>query len=127
MAFEEAGVVGYVSSSSIGMFPCDEAYGKPVDTADHRGRVYLFEVIETLPDWPATETPRSYNEVDYLDVIDGLGAQGDKPYPVRIQARLIRNGLVKGKSVLRAESGRGRLRTWLNRRAESQEESQVAV
>jgi 8-oxo-dGTP pyrophosphatase MutT (NUDIX family) len=51
-AFEEAGVIGYIAPSSVGMFRAEKA------TANAQGKqvievwVYLLEVTETLPDWP---------------------------------------------------------------------------
>jgi ADP-ribose pyrophosphatase YjhB (NUDIX family) len=51
-AFEEAGVIGYVSPSSVGMF---RAKKQTADPRLHRVIevwVYLLEVTETLPDWP---------------------------------------------------------------------------
>jgi 8-oxo-dGTP pyrophosphatase MutT (NUDIX family) len=51
-AFEEAGVIGYVSSASVGMFRAkksatDSLMGRIIEVW-----VYLLEVTVVLPDWP---------------------------------------------------------------------------
>jgi ADP-ribose pyrophosphatase YjhB (NUDIX family) len=51
-AFEEAGVVGYVSSSSVGMFRARKAAANAPGDRVIEVWVYLLEVTEMLPDWP---------------------------------------------------------------------------
>jgi 8-oxo-dGTP pyrophosphatase MutT (NUDIX family) len=51
-AFEEAGVIGYVSSSSVGMFRAKKQTANPQLHRIIEVWVYLLEVTETLPDWP---------------------------------------------------------------------------
>jgi 8-oxo-dGTP pyrophosphatase MutT (NUDIX family) len=51
-AFEEAGVIGYVSSSSVGMFRAKKQSANPLLKQIIEVWVYLLEVTETLPDWP---------------------------------------------------------------------------
>lgn len=51
-AFEEAGVIGYVSPSSVGMFRAKKRVGNLQIQQIIEVWVYLLEVIETLADWP---------------------------------------------------------------------------
>ena len=51
-AFEEAGVVGYVSPSSVGMFRATKSTANPQRQQLIEVWVYLLEVTEMLPDWP---------------------------------------------------------------------------
>jgi 8-oxo-dGTP pyrophosphatase MutT (NUDIX family) len=51
-AFEEAGVIGYVSPSSVGMFRAKKQTTNPQIHRIIEVWVYLLEVTETLPDWP---------------------------------------------------------------------------
>lgn len=51
-AFEEAGVVGYVSPSSIGMFRAEKSSATLPVKQIIEVWVYLLEVTEVLPDWP---------------------------------------------------------------------------
>jgi 8-oxo-dGTP pyrophosphatase MutT (NUDIX family) len=51
-AFEEAGVIGYVSPSSVGMFRANKQSANPLLEQIIEVWVYLLEVTETLPDWP---------------------------------------------------------------------------
>lgn len=54
-AFEEAGVIGYIAPSSVGMFRAENAGANPLRKQIIEVWVYLLEVIETLPDWPEKE------------------------------------------------------------------------
>jgi 8-oxo-dGTP pyrophosphatase MutT (NUDIX family) len=51
-AFEEAGVIGYVSPSSVGIFRATQQTANPLVDRVIEVWVYLLEVTETLPDWP---------------------------------------------------------------------------
>ena len=51
-AFEEAGVIGYIAPSSVGMFRAEKATANPLRKRVIEVWVYLLEVTETLPDWP---------------------------------------------------------------------------
>jgi 8-oxo-dGTP pyrophosphatase MutT (NUDIX family) len=51
-AFEEAGVLGYISPSSVGMFRAQKRTGNPQVLQIIEVWVYLLEVAETAPDWP---------------------------------------------------------------------------
>lgn len=51
-AYEEAGVIGYVSPSSVGMFRAKKRSANPLLEQIIEVWVYLLEVTETLPDWP---------------------------------------------------------------------------
>lgn len=51
-AFEEAGVVGRVSPSPIGMFRAEKSGANPLVRQIIEVWVYLLEVTEALPDWP---------------------------------------------------------------------------
>jgi 8-oxo-dGTP pyrophosphatase MutT (NUDIX family) len=50
-AFEEAGVIGYISPYSVGMFRAKKRTGNRIQQTIEVW-VYLLEVIETAPDWP---------------------------------------------------------------------------
>lgn len=54
-AFEEAGVIGYVSPSSVGMFRAKKTTTNPVMKQVIEVWVYLLEVTEMLSDWPEKE------------------------------------------------------------------------
>jgi len=51
-AFEEAGVVGYVSPFSVGVFHAKKRTANLQQTEIMEVWVYLLEVVETLSDWP---------------------------------------------------------------------------
>jgi 8-oxo-dGTP pyrophosphatase MutT (NUDIX family) len=51
-AFEEAGVIGYISPSSVGMFRAKKRTANPQVQQTIEVWVYLLEVTETAPDWP---------------------------------------------------------------------------
>jgi 8-oxo-dGTP pyrophosphatase MutT (NUDIX family) len=51
-AFEEAGVIGRVSASAVGMFRAEKSGANPLTTQIIEVWVYLLEVTEALPDWP---------------------------------------------------------------------------
>jgi 8-oxo-dGTP pyrophosphatase MutT (NUDIX family) len=51
-AFEEAGVIGHVSSTSVGMFRAKKSATDSLADRIIEVWVYLLEVTETLPDWP---------------------------------------------------------------------------
>jgi 8-oxo-dGTP pyrophosphatase MutT (NUDIX family) len=51
-AFEEAGVIGYVSPSSVGMFRAKKRVGEPQIQQTIEVWVYLLEVTEMAKDWP---------------------------------------------------------------------------
>jgi 8-oxo-dGTP pyrophosphatase MutT (NUDIX family) len=51
-AFEEAGVIGHISPSSVGMFRAKKQMANPLLNQIIEVWVYLLEVTETLPDWP---------------------------------------------------------------------------
>ena len=51
-AFEEAGVIGYISPSSVGMFRAKKRTANPLIQQTIEVWVYLLEVTETAPDWP---------------------------------------------------------------------------
>jgi 8-oxo-dGTP pyrophosphatase MutT (NUDIX family) len=51
-AFEEAGVVGRVSPSAVGMFRAEKSGVNPLTKEIIEVWVYLLEVTEALPDWP---------------------------------------------------------------------------
>jgi 8-oxo-dGTP pyrophosphatase MutT (NUDIX family) len=54
-AFEEAGVIGYIAPSSVGMFRAEKAGANSLRKQIIEVWVYLLEVTETLPDWPEKE------------------------------------------------------------------------
>jgi ADP-ribose pyrophosphatase YjhB (NUDIX family) len=54
-AFEEAGVIGYIAPSSVGMFRAEKTTINPPRKQVIEVWVYLLEVTETLPDWPEKE------------------------------------------------------------------------
>jgi 8-oxo-dGTP pyrophosphatase MutT (NUDIX family) len=54
-AFEEAGVIGYVSPSSVGVFRAKKSATDPAHKQVIEVWVYLLEVTETLQDWPEKE------------------------------------------------------------------------
>jgi 8-oxo-dGTP pyrophosphatase MutT (NUDIX family) len=51
-AFEEAGVIGYISPSSVGMFRAKKRTANPPVQQTIEVWIYLLEVTETAPDWP---------------------------------------------------------------------------
>ena len=51
-AFEEAGVIGYIAPSSVGIFRAEKATANPARKQVIEVWVYLLEVTETLPNWP---------------------------------------------------------------------------
>jgi 8-oxo-dGTP pyrophosphatase MutT (NUDIX family) len=51
-AFEEAGVLGYISPSSVGMFRAKKRVGDPQILQTIEVWVYLLEVTEAALDWP---------------------------------------------------------------------------
>jgi 8-oxo-dGTP pyrophosphatase MutT (NUDIX family) len=51
-AFEEAGVLGYISPSSVGVFRAQKRLGNPQVLQPIEVWVYLLEVTEIAPDWP---------------------------------------------------------------------------
>jgi 8-oxo-dGTP pyrophosphatase MutT (NUDIX family) len=51
-AFEEAGVLGHVSPSSVGVFRAKKRVANDQRPEIMEVWVYLLEVAETLPDWP---------------------------------------------------------------------------
>jgi 8-oxo-dGTP pyrophosphatase MutT (NUDIX family) len=51
-AFEEAGVIGYISPSSVGMFRAKKRAGNPPVQQLIEVWVYLLEVTELASDWP---------------------------------------------------------------------------
>ena len=51
-AFEEAGVIGHLSPSSVGVFRAEKASTDPARKQMIEVWVYLLEVTETLADWP---------------------------------------------------------------------------
>lgn len=51
-AFEEAGIIGAISPSSVGVFRAKKGTANPQLAQIIEVWVYLFEVAETLPDWP---------------------------------------------------------------------------
>jgi 8-oxo-dGTP pyrophosphatase MutT (NUDIX family) len=54
-AFEEAGVVGYIAPSSVGMYRAEKSRTNLPKKRIVEVWVYLLEVTETLPDWPEKE------------------------------------------------------------------------
>jgi 8-oxo-dGTP pyrophosphatase MutT (NUDIX family) len=54
-AFEEAGVIGYIAPSSIGMFRAKKSTRDPAHKQIVEVWLYLLEVTENLPDWPEKE------------------------------------------------------------------------
>jgi 8-oxo-dGTP pyrophosphatase MutT (NUDIX family) len=54
-AFEEAGVIGYISPSSVGMFRANKHAANSLTRQTIEVWVYLLEVTEALPDWPERE------------------------------------------------------------------------
>src|SRR6202012_2720115 len=54
-AFEEAGVIGDISPSSVGMFRALKSTGDPTHKQMIEVWVYLLEVTEVLADWPEKE------------------------------------------------------------------------
>lgn len=55
-AFEEAGVVGRVSPSAVGMYRAARSGSNPLEKQVIEVWVYLLEVTEALPDWPEKGT-----------------------------------------------------------------------
>lgn len=51
-AFEEAGVIGYISPSSVGMFRARKSTSNPPIQRTIEVWVYLLEVTELAADWP---------------------------------------------------------------------------
>jgi ADP-ribose pyrophosphatase YjhB (NUDIX family) len=51
-AFEEAGVTGHLSSTSVGMFRAKKSAANSLVDRIIEVWIYLLEVTETLPDWP---------------------------------------------------------------------------
>jgi 8-oxo-dGTP pyrophosphatase MutT (NUDIX family) len=51
-AFEEAGVIGRITSSSVGMFRARKRSSNPLIEQTIEVWVYLLEVTETLANWP---------------------------------------------------------------------------
>lgn len=51
-AFEEAGVVGFISPSSVGMFRAKKRTANPQAQQTIEVWIYLLEVTETAADWP---------------------------------------------------------------------------
>lgn len=51
-AFEEAGVIGGISPSPVGMFRAEKSTANPLITQIIEVWVYLLEVTEALPRWP---------------------------------------------------------------------------
>jgi 8-oxo-dGTP pyrophosphatase MutT (NUDIX family) len=51
-ALEEAGVIGHISPSSVGMFRAKKRTGDPPGQQTIEVWIYLLEVTGTLPDWP---------------------------------------------------------------------------
>jgi 8-oxo-dGTP pyrophosphatase MutT (NUDIX family) len=51
-AFEEAGVIGYIAPSSVGMYRAEKSATNSTTKRIIEVWVYLLEVTETLPDWP---------------------------------------------------------------------------
>lgn len=51
-AFEEAGVIGYISPDSVGMFRARKRVGNPQVPQTVEIWVYLLEVVATASDWP---------------------------------------------------------------------------
>jgi 8-oxo-dGTP pyrophosphatase MutT (NUDIX family) len=51
-AFEEAGVLGYISPSSVGVFRARKRAANPQVQQTIEVWVYLLEVTEIAPDWP---------------------------------------------------------------------------
>jgi 8-oxo-dGTP pyrophosphatase MutT (NUDIX family) len=51
-AFEEAGVVGYIAPSSVGVYRAEKSATNSPAKRVIEVWVYLLEVTETLPDWP---------------------------------------------------------------------------
>jgi 8-oxo-dGTP pyrophosphatase MutT (NUDIX family) len=54
-AFEEAGVIGYIAPSSVGMYRAEKSATNSPTKRIIEVWVYLLEVTETLPDWPERE------------------------------------------------------------------------
>ena len=54
-AFEEAGVIGYIGPSSVGMYRAAKSATNSPTKRIIEVWVYLLEVTETLPDWPEKE------------------------------------------------------------------------
>jgi 8-oxo-dGTP pyrophosphatase MutT (NUDIX family) len=54
-AFEEAGVIGYIAPSSVGVFRAKKSTADPAHKQVIEVWVYLLEVTETLSDWPEKE------------------------------------------------------------------------
>ena len=54
-AFEEAGVIGYVAPSAVGMYRGEKSATNLPNKRIIEVWVYLLEVTETLPDWPEKE------------------------------------------------------------------------
>lgn len=55
-AFEEAGVIGRVSPSAVGMFRAEKSTANPLVRQVIEVWVYLLEVTEVLSDWPEKGT-----------------------------------------------------------------------
>jgi uncharacterized protein len=51
-AFEEAGAIGYVAPSPVGMYRTKKQTANSLFDRIIEVWVYLLEVTETLPDWP---------------------------------------------------------------------------
>jgi 8-oxo-dGTP pyrophosphatase MutT (NUDIX family) len=54
-AFEEAGVIGYIAPSAIGMYRAEKSATNSPTKRIIEVWVYLLEVTETLADWPEKE------------------------------------------------------------------------
>jgi 8-oxo-dGTP pyrophosphatase MutT (NUDIX family) len=54
-AFEEAGVIGYIAPSSVGMYRAEKSATNSPTKRIIEVWVYLLEVTQTLPDWPERE------------------------------------------------------------------------
>jgi 8-oxo-dGTP pyrophosphatase MutT (NUDIX family) len=54
-AFEEAGVIGCIAPSSVGMYRAEKSATNSPTKQIVEVWVYLLEVTETLPDWPERE------------------------------------------------------------------------
>jgi 8-oxo-dGTP pyrophosphatase MutT (NUDIX family) len=54
-AFEEAGVIGYIAPSSVGMYRAEKSATNSPAKRIIEVWLYLLEVTETLPDWPEKE------------------------------------------------------------------------
>jgi 8-oxo-dGTP pyrophosphatase MutT (NUDIX family) len=54
-AFEEAGVIGHIAPSSVGMYRAEKSATNSPAKRIIEVWLYLLEVTETLPDWPEKE------------------------------------------------------------------------